>query len=138
MPKANRSDNFLFCVIGALLAVAVLGAILFRVYFQPDQHLMPQISYSAFEPIMVRTSTFSIKAKIVVQTSDENVDWVRGSWTQLDTAMKAAMAGVDPARVRSPDGLVYVQNTLRDAANSRLHTANIQQVLLVDFIIQDN
>lgn len=39
-------------------------------------------------------------------------------------------------RLCEPENIGYVQKTLRDAANRRLNTRNIEKVLLTDFIAQ--
>ena len=131
------SDNFLrYAVITALLVV-VVGFASAWIYFNSKPEA-PPFAYSDFGPIIVRTSQYSLKTKLSLQTSDDNVSWVKDHRAQMTAVMEKFMATLDFDRVRAPGGLTYVQDVLRDAANSEFHTDNVQNILLTDFIIQSN
>lgn len=138
MKKAQQPDNFVFYVVGVALVLVVLGFAAAGFYFQKNAYTPPPVSYAQMGPVVVRTSQFSIKASFAVETGNGDVQWVRENWTELRVVLQTALEGINPERARGPDGLLYVQGVLRDAANSAFHTQNIQQVLLTDFIIQNN
>lgn len=137
MAKAQQSDNFIAYLLGLLIFVVACVAVAWF-YFQYTERFSPPVNYSSFGPIVVRASTFSIKATIVVQTRREDTSWAKNHNAELDLALQTALANVDPALVKGAGGLAYVQGMLRDAADAALNTHNVQEILLTDFIIQSN
>jgi flagellar basal body-associated protein FliL len=86
----------------------------------------------------VRGDDYSLRATLTVQTSTEQESWLNGNQAQLSAALQNALTKADPARIRKPDGVTYLQDMLRDTTNSSLHTKNVQEILLTDFVIQSN
>lgn len=135
MAKAKQTDTnvvILACIL-ALLLIAILFA---GLYFMYSGRPVSASTYSSFGPIVVRSSEFSIKATFAVQTRNEDADWVKNHQRELNFVLQTALANADPKRLREPDGVIYVQTMLRDAANTALNTRNVEDVLLTDFIVQ--
>jgi flagellar basal body-associated protein FliL len=137
MARAKQSDNFaayiLITVVCAVICVAMMW-----MYFDYKQRTASYLAYSDFGPIVARGADFSIRASVALQTRNEDTSWVEKNKKAVNTALQAALASADPARVRTPGGLTYVQEMLRDAVNASLGTQNVQDILLTDFIIQTN
>jgi flagellar basal body-associated protein FliL len=55
----------------------------------------------------------------------------------LETVMKRGLMAVDPQRVRAPNGIRLLQDTLREASNAELHTDKVQEVLITDFLVSE-
>ena len=53
----------------------------------------------------MRSSEFAIKATIADQTRNEDANWLAKNKKELDFALQAALANVDPKRLREPEGL---------------------------------
>lgn len=123
-------------IIGGALATVLIGILSIWLYFSYSARPVSPSTYASFGPVMVRSSEVAIKATIAVQTQNEYADWLSSNKKQLDFALQAALSSIDPQRLREPEGLAYVQTTLRDAANTALNTSNIEAVLLTDFIVQ--
>jgi flagellar basal body-associated protein FliL len=135
MAKAKPTDAnviILACTL-ALILIAILCA---GWYFMYSARPVSNSTYSSFGPMVVRSSDFSIKATFAVQTRNEDASWVKSHQKELNFALQTALVNADPQRLRDPEGLMYVQTMLRDAANTALNTRNIEEVLLTDFIVQ--
>ncbi|MNK04601.1 Flagellar basal body-associated protein FliL [compost metagenome] len=141
MVRARQSGNSLLAIIVGMLAVmiAIAAGIAFAWYYlEADKKHVPPIAYSSFDPIVVRSSGFAIKTTIVLQTAPEEAAWVQGNKAALTVALQTALASADLERVKTPDGVAYVQGLLRDAANKALQTRSVQEVLLTDYVLQLN
>jgi flagellar basal body-associated protein FliL len=141
MLKARQSGNLMLTVLGGTLAIAAVVAIGIAIawfYFKPSAQQLSSIAYSNFGPMVVRSSQLSIKASVALQTHKEEAAFVERNKAALDIALQAALANVDPQRVRTPDGAAYVQEMLRDVANATLKTRSVQEVLLTDYVVQSN
>lgn len=135
MAKARQIDTNII-IIGGAIAIVLIGLLLVWLYFSYSARPVSRSTYASFGPVVVRSTEFSIKATIALQTRKEDADWLANHKKELNFALQAALANVDPKRLREPEGISYVQTTLRDAANTALNTRNIEEVLLTDFIVQ--
>lgn len=137
MAKARQSDNFTVSILIAVTCAVLCMAIAWM-YFDYKQRTASYIAYSNFGPLVVRGSDFSIRATVAVQTRNEDISWVENNEKAVNFALQAALAAADPKRVRTPEGVTYVQEMLRDAVNASLGTQNVQDILLTDFVVQTN
>lgn len=137
MAKKGQSDNstvyILLTVVCAILCAAMLW-----MYFDYKQRTASYVAYANFGPMVVRNSDFSIRATVAVQTRSADVSWFESNKGAVNFALQAALAKADPALVRKPDGVTYVQGLLRNSINSRLGTHAVQDIVLTDFLIQQN
>jgi flagellar basal body-associated protein FliL len=137
-PSPTPRDNFLLYTVGGALTLVFVGFVLGWLYFERNASLQPQVAYVSFGPLVVRASTYSIRTSLAVQTSSAQESWIEDNKQRLQYAVEAALSNIDEQRVRQPDGVAYLQDTLRDRLNHDLSTGNVQDVLLTDFIIQSN
>ncbi len=135
MAKARQVDTNVI-ILGGALAIVLLGILSAWLYLTYNARPVSPSTYSNFGPVVVRSSDFAIKATIAVQTRNEDADWLSSHKKEVDFALQTALLNVDPQRLREPEGVTYVQATLRDAANTALNTRKIEEVLLTDFIVQ--
>lgn len=135
MPKAQQADTSMI-ILGSAVAIVVIGILTLWFYLSYGARHVPVIAYSDFGPMVVRNSEFSVKASFSVQTRTEDAAWLTQHQKELAFALQAALADADGARLRGPEGVQYVQDMLRDAANTALKTRSIESVLLTDFIVQ--
>lgn len=133
--KPRQTDTSVI-ILASALAVVLVGIVAGWLYISYLARPVASSSFASFGPMVVRSSEFSIKATIAVQTRNEDASWVKSHKKELDFALQAALGNVDAHRVRTPEGVTYVQEMLRDAANKALNTTHIQEVLLTDFIVQ--
>lgn len=141
MLRFRQSGNSLLAILVGIVAVmiAIAAGIGFAWYYlQADKKHVPPIAYTSFEPIVVRASAFAVKTTIVLQTSPEEAAWVQSNKPALKVALQTALNSADVERVKSPEGIAYVQGLLRDAANKSLQTRSVQEVLLTDYVVQLN
>jgi len=138
MKRAQPSPNkFLRTAVLVALLVVAIGFVAAWFYFKPAAVTSP-FSYTEFGPIVVRTSQYSLKTKLSLQTSNDNLQWANANRIKMKAVLENTMAGLDFDQVRSAGGIAYVEKTLRDAANQQFQTQNVERILLTDFIIQSN
>jgi flagellar basal body-associated protein FliL len=130
-------DNFLRNAVMLALLVVALGFAAAWFYFKPATVVAP-FTYTDFGPIVVRTSQYSVKTKLSLQTSNDHAKWANENRIKMKAVLENTMAGLDFDQVRSPGGVAYVENTLRAAANKQFQTHNVEKILLTDFVIQSN
>lgn len=135
MAKARQADTSMI-VLGSAVAIVVIGILAFWFYFSYGTRHVPAIAYSNFGPIVVRNTEFSVKASFAVQTRNEDAAWLAQHKKELDFALQTALSTADAMRLREPEGVLYVQEMLLEAANTALNTRSIEGVLLTDFIVQ--
>lgn len=135
MAKAKQTDMNVV-VIGAALAFVAIAILAAWFYLSYRALPVAASSYTSFGPVVVRSSQFSVKTSYAVQTRNEDEEWVKKHQKELNFAVQAALANADPQRLRDPDGVTYLQEMLRDAANTALNTRNVEAILLTDLIVQ--
>lgn len=135
MAKAKQTDMNV-AVIGAALAFVVIAIL--AVWFYLSYRALPvsSSSYTSFGPVVVRNSQFSVKTSYAVQTRNDDEEWAKRHQKELNFAVQGALANADPQRLRDPDGVTYLQEMLREAANTALNTRNVEAILLTDLIVQ--
>ncbi|MDO8306042.1 flagellar basal body-associated FliL family protein [Herminiimonas sp.] len=135
MAKAKQTEMNA-AIIGATLALVVIAIL--AVWFFLSYRALPvaSSSYTSFGPVVVRSSQFSVKTSYAVQTRNDDEEWVKSHQKELNFAVQAALANADPQRLRDPDSVTYLQEMLRDAANTALNTRNVEAILLTDLIVQ--
>lgn len=137
MAKGGQSDNFAVSILIVIVCAAICVAMMWM-YFDYKQRTASHIAYSNFGPMVVRSSDFSIRATIAVQTRNADLSWLQDNESAVNFALQAALAKADPVRVRTADGVAYVQTLLRDSVNGALGTQAVQDIVLTDFLIQKN
>ena len=137
-PAPKQRDNFLMYTVGGALLLVFVGCVIGGLYYKRAVSLRPQVAYVSFGPMVVRASTYSIRASLAVQTATDEESWMESNKERIQYALQTALSNVDEQRVRQKDGVAYLQNVLRDGVNHDLHTGNVRDVLLTDFIIQSN
>lgn len=137
-PAPKQGDHFILYTVGGALLFVLIGFAVAWFYFKQSAHLEPRVAYVTFGPMVVRASDYSIRTSLAVQTASEQESWVEDNKPRVEFALQDALSRIDERRVRQPDGIAYLQNTLRDDVNRDLKTGNVQEILLTDFIIQSN
>jgi flagellar basal body-associated protein FliL len=137
-PAPKQDDHFILYTVGGALVFVLIGFLVAWFYFKQSAHLQPRVAYVTFGPMVVRSTDYSIRTSLAVQTASEQEAWVEDNKQRLEYVLQSALSHVDEQRVRQPDGIAYLQNTLRNEVNRNLNTGNVQEVLLTDFIIQSN
>lgn len=135
MAKVRQADTSII-ILGSAVAIVVIGILAVWFYLSYNTRHVPTIAYENFGPLVVRNSEFSVKTSFAVQTRNADAAWLAQHKRELDFALQAALVNADAQRLRAPDGINYVQELLREAANQALNTHSIESVLLTDFIMQ--
>ncbi len=135
--KTAQSDNTAAYILLALV-IAVICAFSAWMFFQYQARTAAGVAYTNFGPIVVRGSDYSLRATVSVQSRSANASVIDDRQQQIDFALQTALANLDSARARRADGVAYVQEAMRDSVNLVLGTQAVEDVLLTDFIIQQN
>lgn len=130
-------DNLLRNAVLIALLVVALGFAAAWYYFKPKPLEAP-FAFTEFGPIIVRTSEYSLKTKLSLQTSNDDLKWAYENRVKMKAVLESSMGRLDFEQVRGTGGVAYVENSLREAANHEFGTQNVQKILLTDFIIQSN
>jgi len=136
-PKASQSDNTVAYLLLSIVVVAII-AFMGWMYFQYKERTASTIAYTSFGPMIVRGSEFSMRTSLSVQSRNGNASTVSEQGKQIEFALQSAFSELDPHRAKQPDGITYVQQVARDSVKSVLGAASVEDVLITDFIIQEN
>lgn len=88
--------------------------------------------------MVVRSNDFSLRATVSIQSRHANAATLQAQEKQIGYALQAGLSGLDPKRARQPDGISYVQQVARDSVRGVLGQQMAEDVLVTDFIIQEN
>jgi flagellar basal body-associated protein FliL len=135
-PKAN-TNSVAYAVAVALLCLA-LGFAFAWSRLSPALERKPTVAYASIGPLVVRLQGYAFSANLAVQTSVADAKWVDKNKRALSEVLQQALANADPDRIRKPNGLLPLQETLKDAANAAFNTEQVQNVLFTDFLIQSD
>jgi hypothetical protein len=137
MAKRPARDKPLIYTVAIALAVIAAGFAIVWLYLQYLQKKNAEIRYLALPSIAISRDGHSISASFGIRTSGADVDWAAKNKMALETVMKRGLMAVDPQRVRAPNGIRLLQDTLREASNAELHTDKVQEVLITDFLVSE-
>ncbi len=88
--------------------------------------------------MVVRSNDFSLRTTVSVQSRHANATALQAQEKQIGYALQAGLSNIDPEKVRQPDGIAYVQQVARDSVRGVLGPQMAEDVLVTDFIIQQN
>lgn len=137
MPKKPARDNLLLYVIGIVTAVLAVGFTLAWLYLQYADKQSREIIFLKLPDVAISRDGHSISASFAVRTSAADAKWAAQHKVALEQIMKQSLLAVDPVRVRAPNGLQALQNTVRAASNLTLQTDKVQEVLVTDFLVSE-
>lgn len=136
-PKVSQSDNTVAYVLLSIVVIAIC-AFMGWMYFEYKTRTEAGIAYTTFGPMVVRGSEFSLRTSVSVQSRSGNASIVSEQGKQIEFALQSGFSELDPHRAKQPDGITYVQQVARDSVRSILGTQSVEDVLITDFIIQEN
>ncbi|MEC5215279.1 flagellar basal body-associated protein FliL [Actimicrobium sp. GrIS 1.19] len=134
--KAANNDMFVIVTIAVILTalLGIFGATWYFRSYVPEQKTLQ--AFTLIEPLVISTDTYSLAAKIAIQTNRSNQQWATENKPAILTTIKGILDGLEPAGVHAPGGLATLQTVLKDAVNKRFKTTNVEQVLFMDFLLQ--
>lgn len=136
-PKSVQSDNTVAYFLLALVVVAIC-AFMAWMYFEYKARTDAGIAYTSFGPMVVRGSDFSMRTSVSVQSRSANAATVSTQGKQVEFALQSAFSELNAQRAKQPDGVAYVQQVARDSVQAVLGAQAVEDVLITDFIIQEN
>lgn len=135
--SASQSDNTVAYILLAVLSACVL-AFAAWMYFQFKARTDAAVAYTSFGPMVVRSNDFSLRTTVSIQSRHANATAVQAQEKQIGYALQAGLSNLDSTRARQPDGITYVQQVARDAVRGVVGQQMAEEVLVTDFIIQEN
>lgn len=139
MQKARTSINTLAYATGVALACVVLVFVVIWAYFKPVLYqfkFTPDVAFASFGPIHIENRGYTFNASLALQTRPDDARWARDNKKKLNDLLFRALYDTNPEIMRSPAGLVQVQETLAKTANTAFERPYVLQVLFTDFVIQ--
>jgi len=136
-PKASQSDNTVAYLLLSIVVVAIL-AFMAWMYMQHKERAAAAIAYTSFGPMVVRGAEFSMRTTLSIQSRSGDASAVSGQTKHIEFALQSALSELDPQRARGPNGVAYLQQVARDSVRSVVGTTTVEDVLVTDFIIQEN
>jgi flagellar basal body-associated protein FliL len=132
-----RNDHMLAYIAGTLIIVLVIGFVAGWAYLKPTRHQIgADIAFAKIGPLHVETEGYTYNASLVIQTDAGNARWATKNKDALNDLLYRTLAGTDPKILRTPAGLVAMQQTLTRVINETLDQPRVQQVLFTDFVSQ--
>lgn len=136
-PAVQANGRAISYTAGIVLFCIVLGFILIWSRLGIGQKNQPTIAYASIGPLVTHGRGYAMAATMALQTSAADAKWAAQNKNALSEVLKATLAKADPRALHGANGLVALQETLKLATNTALHTEQVQRVLLTDFILQE-
>lgn len=134
--RSARDKLLITTVVTALVALALAFAAVW-LYLQYAQKQQSEVRYLLLPSVAISRDGHSISASFGVRTNGANAAWAAENKNSLEQIMKRGLMEVDPQRVRAPNGIQQLQDTLREASNAALHTDKVQEVLVTDLLVSE-
>lgn len=138
MPTPLRRDRFVTVAISTMIIV-LMGAFLATWFWWQQNHperITPD--YAALAPLTVSTDAYSVSARIALQSDRADVEWIKKNDAALRRVLLAALMTLEPQQVHAQGGLAVLQSHLLKTIHEQLSTDKIEQLLLTDFILQND
>lgn len=136
MSKTSSEDNFVAYIAAAVVVTLLSISLLTWNHVRSSSQSASQIAYARFGPFQVETQSFSLKASLVVQTSNADAGWADRNRNSLNVIFRKVLADTDANVIKAPNGLQILQEALKKGCNSTMNTNAVQAVLLTDFSFQ--
>jgi flagellar basal body-associated protein FliL len=134
--KTAAQDYSIVYAVGIALFCLILGFVLVSSGLRHSQRVKSTVAYAHLEPVLVRVQGYAFSASIAIQTSAGDAKWAARNRHTLSDLFQTEMAKANPQQLRAPNGLLPLQETLKQAANTALHTEQVQNVLITDFLME--
>jgi flagellar basal body-associated protein FliL len=136
LDKARTQDNFFAYIVAAIVVALVVIFVIVWSQVRSNAPAVPEVAYSKFGPFQIETQHFSISAALSVQTSVSDADWPAQNRKSLNTIFKTVLAQTDVKIFKDPNGEQQLQEALKKACETEMHTNTVQAVVLTDFSFQ--
>lgn len=119
------------------MIIVLMGAFIATWFWWRQNHpALITPDYVALGPLIVSTDTYSVSARIALQSDSADAEWVKQNDAALRRVLQAALMTLDPQQVHSPGGLAALQARLLKTIHEQLSTDKVELLLLTDFILQ--
>jgi hypothetical protein len=136
LDKARTQDNFFAYITAAIVVGLVIIFVIAWSIIGSNSPPAADIAYSKFGPYQIETQHYSITATLSVQTTRGDSDWPAINQKTLNTVFKSVLAQTDVKVFKDPDGEKKLQDALKKACETEMHTNKVQGVVLTDFSFQ--
>ena len=137
--KKKGNDTRIAYYAAISVACLVLGFIIGWGYFKVmQQRVDADVAFTIIGPLNISTQGYSFSATLALQTRPDDADWAKKNTRALTDALHQALSDTDPETMRTPAGLVTIQNGLARMLNSSSDQSRVQQVMFTDFILESD
>jgi flagellar basal body-associated protein FliL len=136
LDKARTEDNFFAYITAAIVVVLVIVFVIAWSVIRSNSTPAADISYAKFGPYQIETQHYSISATLSVQTTQGDSDWPGKNRKMLNTIFKTVLGQADVKIFKDPSGEQQLQDALKKACNTEMHTNAVQAVVITDFSFQ--
>ncbi|RJF97173.1 hypothetical protein D3871_00460 [Noviherbaspirillum saxi] len=137
MPKPTAKDRPIGVIIGLALLLLGIGFGSVWFYLQYVQKKQAQTNYLTLPSIAISRDGHSIRAGMAIRTTGDDAGWASKHQQALEQIMKRTLMEADPKKLRTEGGIVALQQSLREAGNTTLHTTKVREVLLTDLLLSE-
>jgi len=136
LDKARTQDNFFAYITAAIAVGLVIAFVVVWSVVRSNSPPAADISYAKFGPYQIETQRYSINVTLSVQTTQGDSDWPAKNRKMLNTIFKTVLAQTDVKIFKDPNGEQQLQDALKKACETEMHTNTVQAVVLTDFSFQ--
>ena len=135
-PKVHN-DYTLAYVSGIVVTLLVIAFVAGWAYIKPRQgQIVTDVAFAKVGPFHIETEGYTYNASLAVQTDAGSARWLKKHQEALNELLYRTLISTHPKLMRTPAGLVAVQQTLTQTINQTLDQPRVQQVLFTDFVLQ--
>ena len=114
--------------------VLLVGFAAAWIYLQHQDKLQKQTAYSKPVQVAAATGNQTMRLTFAVRVTGADADWIASNGAAIESIMKEAMTTVQPRALATPAGMRQFEERVRAAANTKLGTDKVREVVITDYL----
>jgi hypothetical protein len=131
-PPARERSILRTVLIAAM--VLLVGFAAAWVYLQRLDKLKKQTAYSKPIEVAAAVRNQTMRLTFAVRVTGADAEWINRNGTAIEAVMKEAMTTVQPQALTKPDVMRQFEEHVRSAANAKLDTDKVKEVVITDYL----
>ena len=134
--KPTNNENWIVYIAAIAFAIAMGVFFVWLYYYQNNRQSTPEQTFSQMNTVRLQLQDFSLRATLTLQSAEDDAAWIKKNRRQVEGFLESTIrdAPAEELNTSSPDKIPQLQDKLTEALNKQFPKANIQQVLITEFL----
>lgn len=134
--KKNTEKNNYILIIVALLFI--ISLILVFSYILQLNKKTSNFQYFEIKNMTVQSKNYDVVTNLAIESSVSGNEWLKNNQQSLQTVLKNIIYKTDMDQMSNSEKLTYLENSFIKETKKTFPQAQVKDVIITDFLIQDN